>query len=74
MNEGKEARKVLDELAKIIMESKPTIRSDYVVGWYRSWTRLQAIEKALVKKGILTQEDIDVEQIPLLEDCKKDFE
>ncbi|MCK5107961.1 MAG: hypothetical protein KAQ83_04505 [Nanoarchaeota archaeon] len=74
MNEGKDAQKVLNELAKLIAESKPTIRLDYVVGFYRAWTRLPAIEKALIKKGILTQEEIDKEQIPLLEDCKKDFE
>ena len=75
MNEGKEATKVLNELIKLIEESKTlTIRSDYVVGWYRLWTRLPAIETALIKKGILTQEEIDSEQIPLLEACKKDFE
>ena len=75
MNEGKEAKKVLDELTKLIEQSKTlTIRSDYVVGWYRLWTRLPAIEKALIKKGILTQEEIDQEQVPLLEACKKDFE
>ena len=73
MNEGKDAKKVLDELAKIIVKSKPAIRSDYVIGWYRLWTRLPAIEKVLIKKGILTQKEIDREQIPLLKRCKKDF-
>ena len=73
MNEGKEAQKILEELAKIIAESKPTIREDYVVGFYRVWTRLPAIEMALIKKGILTQEEIDKEQIPIIEECKKDF-
>ncbi len=73
MNEGKKARKELDELAKIIIKSNPTIRPDYVVGFYRLWTRLPAIEKALIKKKILTQEEIDKEQIPLLKKCKKDF-
>ncbi|MFH1275529.1 MAG: hypothetical protein ABIH82_00295 [Candidatus Woesearchaeota archaeon] len=74
MNEGQEAQKVLDELAKLIAESKPTIRQDYVVGFYRIWTRLPAIEKALIKKGIITQKEIDIEQIPIIEECKKDFE
>lgn len=73
MNEGKKAKKALDELAKLIVKSKPSIRYDYVVGFYRLWTRLPAIEKALIKKGILTQEEIDKEQIPLLKKCKKDF-
>ena len=73
MVEGKEARKVLDELAKIIYDSKPMIRGDHIVGWYRTLTRLHALEKALIKKGILKQEDVDAEQIPLLEECKKDF-
>ena len=73
MNEGKKARKELDELAKIIIKSNPTIRHDYVVGFYRLWTRLPAIEQALIKKRILTQEEIDKEQIPLLRECKKDF-
>ncbi|MEK6939439.1 MAG: hypothetical protein AABX31_01810, partial [Nanoarchaeota archaeon] len=67
------AQKVLNELVKIIYKSKPTIRPDYVVGFYRLWTRLPAIEKALIKKGILTQEEIDKEQIPILKKCKKDF-
>jgi len=74
MNEGKKAQKVLDELSKLIFESNSDIRRDYVVGFYRLWTRLPAIENALIKKGILTQEEIDEEQIPLLEECKKDFE
>ena len=73
MDEGQEARKVLDELAKLIAESKPTIRQDYIVGFYRLWSRLPAIEKVLIDKGILTQEEIDKEQIPILEECKKDF-
>ncbi|MBI4148765.1 hypothetical protein HY490_05730 [Candidatus Woesearchaeota archaeon] len=73
MNEGKKARKVLDKLAQVIVNSNPTIRSDYVVGWYRLWTRLPAIEKALIKKGILTQDEIDSEQVPLLKKSKKDF-
>ncbi|MBI4016738.1 MAG: hypothetical protein HY363_03525 [Candidatus Aenigmarchaeota archaeon] len=73
MNEGKKAMKALDELAKIIVKSKPTIRSDYVVGWYRLWTRLPAIEKTLIKKGILTQNEIDAQQVPLLKKCRKDF-
>lgn len=58
---------------KLIYKSRPTVRPDYVVGFYRLWTRLPAIEKALIKKGILTQENIDKEQIPLLKKCKKDF-
>ena len=74
MNEGVSAQKVLEELAKLIAESKTTMREDYVVGLYRVWTRLPAIEQALIKKGILTQEEIDKEQVPLLEKCKKDFE
>ena len=74
MNEGQEAQKVLNELIKLIAESKPSIRQDYVIGFYRVWTRLPAIEKALIKKGILTQKEIDKEQIPILEECKKDFE
>ncbi len=73
MNEGKKARKVLNELVKVIYKSKPAIRPDYVVGFYRLWTRLPAIEKALIKKGIVTQEEIDKEQIPILKRCKKDF-
>ena len=55
MNEGKDAQKILDELVKMIYKSKPTVRPDYIVGFYRLWTRLPAIEKALIKKGILTQ-------------------
>jgi len=73
MNEGKKAGKALSELVKLIYKSRPTVRPDYVVGFYRLWTRLPAIEKALIKKGVLTQEDIDKEQIPLLKKCKKDF-
>lgn len=73
MNEGKRAQKALDELAKLIYASKPTVRADYVVGWYRLWTRLPAIEKVLIKKGILAQKEIDREQIPLLRKCMRDF-
>lgn len=50
MNEGKRAQRELKELVKRIYASKPTIRADYVVGWYRLWTRLPAIEKHLLKK------------------------
>ena len=73
MNEGKKAQKALNELVKLIYKNKPTIRSDYVVGFYRLWTRLPAIEKVLIKKRFLTQEEIDKEQIPILKSCKKDF-
>ena len=73
MNEGKKASKELDQLAKIIIQSNPTIRYDYIIGFYRVWTRLPAIEKVLIKKGILTQKEIDIEQIPLLKKCGKDF-
>ncbi|HLD01056.1 MAG TPA: hypothetical protein VJC39_04890 [Candidatus Nanoarchaeia archaeon] len=73
MNEGQKAQKILNELAELIVQSKPTLRSDYIVGFYRLWTRLPAIERALIKKGILTQSDIDIEQIPLLEESKEDF-
>ncbi|MFH1211394.1 MAG: hypothetical protein V1659_00515 [Candidatus Woesearchaeota archaeon] len=73
MNEGKKAHKELQELAKIIHKSKPSIRPDYVIGFYRLWTRLPAIEKTLIKKGVLTRDEIDKEQIPLLKKCRKDF-
>lgn len=73
MNEGSKARKALKELTKIIYKSRPTIRADYIVGFYRVWTRLPAIEKVLIKKGILKRKDIDREQIPILKMCKKDF-
>ena len=73
MNEGKEAEKILNELAVLIQESRPAIRSDYIIGLYRLWTRLPAIESALIKKGLLTQEEVDKEQIPLLKEAKKDF-
>ncbi len=73
MNEGTQAQKVLKELSDLIYKSKPTVRADYITGFYRLWTRLPAIEKALIKKGILTQEEIDKEQIPLLKQAKKDF-
>ena len=73
MNEGKKAQKELDELARLIYKSKPSIRPEYVVGFYRAWTRLPAIEKTLIKKRILTQEEVDKEQIKLIKKCKKDF-
>ena len=73
MNEGKKAQKELNELVKLIYKNKPTIGSDYAIGFYRLWTRLPAIEKALIKKGFLTQEEIDKEQIPILKRCKKYF-
>lgn len=74
MNEGKKAQKTLNELKKLIYESKPTIRSDYVIGFYRLWTRLPALERVLIKKGILTQEEVDKVQTKMLRHCKKDFQ
>ncbi|HOI18320.1 MAG TPA: hypothetical protein PLX15_00445 [Candidatus Woesearchaeota archaeon] len=43
----------MDELSKLIFESDSNIRPDYVVGFYRLWTRLPAIENVLIKKGFL---------------------
>ena len=73
MNEGKKAEKALEELRSLIRKAKPIIREDYVVGLYRLWTRFPALEKVLIRRGLVTQEEIDREMIALIEQAKEDF-
>jgi hypothetical protein len=68
-----EAKKAYEELESAILKSKTSIRADYVMGMYRYWAKIDAIENALIKKGILTREEILKEEIPILKAMKKDF-
>lgn len=73
MNEGSDAKKAIDELEERIRQTKPMIREDYVVGWYRLWTRFPALERVLIRRGLVSQEEIDSEMIKLLDEAKEDF-
>lgn len=68
-----EAKKAYNELESAILKSKTSIRADYIIGMYRYWAKIDAIENALVKKGILTRDEILKEEIPILKAMKKDF-
>ena len=48
-----------DALVRDILTSSSELRSDYVVGLYRHWARIGALERALLKKGILTLAEIE---------------
>jgi hypothetical protein len=67
------AKKVYKELKSAIMNSDGSIRKDYVIGFYRHMAKIGAIENVLIKKGIITKEDILKEEIPILKAMKKDF-
>jgi len=73
-NINKLAKKELNKLTKLIYKSKPTIRPDYVVGFYRYWAEIDAIKNLLLKKRILKKEEINKELIPIIKAMKKDFE
>jgi len=68
-----QVKKAYKELEKAILQSDTSIRKDYVIGLYRYWAKIDAIEKTLLKKKILTQEEIYIEEIPILKAMKKDF-
>jgi hypothetical protein len=68
-----QAQKAYKELKKAILQSDTSIRKDYVIGLYRYWAKIDAIENALLKKKILTKEEIYTEEIPILKAMKKDF-
>ena len=74
MNEGKLAKKPLRELADVIGRSRPVIRKDYVVGLYRVWTRLPALERVMIRKGVLKQDEVDREMAKDLKRALKDFQ
>jgi len=74
MNEGKKALKELEKLRKLIYDSRPSIRADYVVGFYRLWTRVPAIERVLIKKGFIKQEEVDKEQIKIMKKMQEGFQ
>ena len=67
------AKKYYEELEDAILKSNTSIQKDYVIGLYRYWAKIDAIENALLKKGLLNKEDILKEEIPILKEMKKDF-
>ncbi|MFC1697027.1 hypothetical protein ACFL1H_01730 [Nanoarchaeota archaeon] len=66
-------KKAHKELEKAILNTNTLIRQDYVIEIYRYWAKIDAIENALIKKGLLKKEDILIEKIPILKEMKKDF-
>jgi len=67
------AKKSYKELESSIINSNTLISKEYVIGIYRYWAKIDAIENALRKKGVLSTEDILKEEIPILNAMKKDF-
>lgn len=67
------ADKELKKLAGLIYKSKPTIRPDYVVGFYRYWAKIDAIEQVLLKNKIISKSQIDKEMVLILKRMEKDF-
>jgi len=72
-SKGSRTFRELEELRELIYKSKPTLRADYVVGFYRYMAKIDAIENVLVKNKIITHEQIANEMIPILQAMKKDF-
>ena len=67
------ADKELNNLKRLIYESKPTIRADYVVGFYRYWAKIDALEKLLLKKKLISKKELYRELLPIYKTMKKDF-
>jgi len=60
-------------LTKAIAAHRTIVDYHYVVGFYRYWAKIDAIERALLKKGILTREEIQKEELPIIRAMQKDF-
>jgi len=65
--------KELDDFAKKVYSTNTLLKPDYIVGLYRYWARIEAIENVLVKNGLVKSEEIDQAMIPILRGMKKDF-
>lgn len=65
--------KELEKLAALVCQHRTIMQPNYVVGLYRYWAKIDALEQALLKKGAVSQADIDREMIVALKRMQEDF-
>lgn len=71
-NRLQEAKRLEEELLELISQESED-HSEYLVGLYRFMAKVDAMELALIKKGVLTREEIEKEKPTILRAMKKDF-
>jgi hypothetical protein len=67
------ADRELAKLERLIRQQRNVMAPDYVLGTYKYWAKIEALQRVLQAKGIVSWSEVDAAMVPLIQHMQRDF-